>query len=344
MSLIVFAAWNVTERVWTALGSDAEVSAMAGYYARVLSLAIPGIVAFRQVSQFFFAQRILAPEVNSASFGLITNLVFGLIFVLGWPFQGVGGYGFTACPVVTTIVTYVQLATLLIVYVGIKKLHKNCWGGWNFTEVSWTRIKAYCALYFPAALALASDFWRVGVIGAIAAELGEAEVAVFNTSYRIMWIALILVGALSGASSINMSLRLGALDPDGAKQAGYVGITMSITVLVVLSSAILFNSRLFGMIFTDDEEFLDLFERSSLPFTITLFCMNLAVALERIPYSMGRTKAVFVMGLVGSWAGQVPAVILATKYWRDDLFGLYSGMAIGYGLLVILYGAIVLRR
>ena len=53
MSLIVFAAWNVTERVWIALGSDAEVSAMAGYYARVLSLAIPGIVAFRQVSQFF---------------------------------------------------------------------------------------------------------------------------------------------------------------------------------------------------------------------------------------------------------------------------------------------------
>jgi Na+-driven multidrug efflux pump len=126
---------------------------------------------------------------------------------------------------------------------------------------------------------------------------------IYLFGFRIMWIALTLVGSLSGASAINMSLRLGRLDPDGARQAGYVGITMSAVILLVLSTGILFRSRWFGMIFTNDSIFLDMFEEASLPFTITLFFMNLAVAIERIPYSMGRTKEVFWMGFVASWGG-----------------------------------------
>lgn len=89
MSIIVFTAWNLTEQVWVAFGSDPEIAAMAGYYSRVLSFAIPGILIFGQVSQFFSAQRIMSPEVNCASFGLLMNLVFGLIFVVGWPIDGV---------------------------------------------------------------------------------------------------------------------------------------------------------------------------------------------------------------------------------------------------------------
>ena len=92
MSFIVFTAWNLTEQVWVAFGSDPEIAAMAGYYARVLSFAIPGILVFGQMSQFFSAQRIMNPEVNSASFGLLMNLVLGLIFVLGWPIKGVSAH------------------------------------------------------------------------------------------------------------------------------------------------------------------------------------------------------------------------------------------------------------
>jgi hypothetical protein len=125
----------------------------------------------------------------------------------------------------------------------------------------------------------------------------------FRFCFRIMWIALIMVGALSGASAINMSLRLGRFDPDGARQAGYVGIAMSTAILLVLSTGIMFRSRWFGMIFTNDAIFLDMFEEASVPFTFTLFFMNLAVAIERIPYSMGRTKEIFWMGFVASWGG-----------------------------------------
>lgn len=159
-----------------------------------------------------------------------------------------------------------------------------------------------------------------------------------------MWIALIVVGSLAGASSINVSLRLGKMNPAGARQAGMVGIGMSASILIILGAIILFQSRLVARIFTEDVVFLDMFAEASLPFTLTLVFMNLAVAIERVPYAMGRTREIFWMGFVASWGGQVPAVILMTRYWRADLAGLYCGMAIGYAFLCVLYGIITFRR
>jgi MATE family multidrug resistance protein len=197
ISVFVIFCWNFTEPVLKAYleyqdddndEDGDELAHMAGYYSRVLSLAIPTICGFSQLAYFFAAQRILHPEVNASALGLLANLVFGLFFVLGWPpilgASSFEGFGFVACPIVTTVVSYLRLAIVLVVYVGIQKLHAPCWDGWKFSEFTWERIKTYCGLYFPAAASVASDFWRVTVMGAIAARLGATEVAVFNTSYR----------------------------------------------------------------------------------------------------------------------------------------------------------------
>lgn len=303
LSLFVILAWEFTAQVWTALGQSPEISEMAGYYARVLSSCIPAQVLFVQLSQFFSAQRIMHPEVSASLFAMILNLVFGLVFVLGIPIPNFRGYGFTACPIVTSVVSYAQVFYFWVVFCWIKRLHSPCWGGWSWNEAV-ERIPAFSKLYFPAALASASDYWRVAVIGYIAAQLGEREVAIFNTSYRLMWTMLIFVGALSGAAGIKISLRLGNGDADGAKQAGYVAIALCMTFLILFAAVASFMPRAFGRIFTNDKDFLDLWEDCWYPFLATLTLMNLSVAIERIPYSMGRTAAIFRMALIGSWLGK----------------------------------------
>lgn len=305
IALFVALAWSFTEQVWLALGSNPHIAHMAGYYAKVLALSIPGTIAFGQLSQFFSAQRILQPSVHASATGLLANLILGMIFVLGIPFGK--AYGFAACPIVTTAVIYIQLFLFWFVYIYIQKLHLICWPGWSWNEITVERIKTYCNIYVPAALSSASDFWRVAVIGTVAAKLGEEQVAVFNSSYRIMWIALVLVNSLVSASAINMTQRLGKMDHIGAKQAGHVGIGLAAVVLVVLGILIVTHVRMFGRIFTNDERFLSLFEAARVPFSVTLVLMNLGVAIERIPYSMGRTTEVFWIGLVASWGGKQSA-------------------------------------
>jgi Na+-driven multidrug efflux pump len=307
-------------------------------------LSLPGQLGFAQLTQFFSSQRIMHPEVIAASVALLLNLMLGLVFVLGIPVPNFSGFGFPACPVVTTAVVYVQLFVLWFVFIHLQRLHEPCWGGWSRKEITRQRVSTFADLYFPAAMSISSDFWRVAVIGGVAAKLGEVDVAVFNTSYRIMWIVLIMVNALASAAGIKMSMRLGNMNHLGAKQAGEVGIAMSAIVLLLIGIAVLLKIRELGRIFTDDETFLSLFEEARWPFTATLVLMNLSVAIERIPYSMGRTKEVFWYGFVASWGGQVPAVILLTKFWRADLVGLYTGMAVGYLVLTALYSWMTFRR
>jgi Na+-driven multidrug efflux pump len=316
-------------------------------------LSLPGQVLLSQLTQFFSSQRIMHPEVNASSVALILNLILGLILVLGIPFNSIfgsawSGFGFVACPVVTTTVEYIQLFIICFFYIYRQRLHEPAWsnssdgGCWNWKELTWARIKTFCELYIPSALGMASDFWRVAVIGMITAKAGELEVAVFNTSYRIMWVVLTVVNALASASAIKMSLRLGKANHRGAKQAGEMGIFLAAVILIFTGAAVYWKNRFFGTIFSPDEEFLSLFESVRLPFTLSLVLMNLSVAIERIPYAMGRTKEVFWMGFVASWFAQVPAVILLTRYWRNDLIGVYWGTTFGYFVLTILYAHIVI--
>ena len=120
-------------------------------------------------------------------------------------------------------------------------------------------------------------------MGAIAASLGEKEVGVFSASYRILWITLIFVGALSDASGIKIAQRLGSGNVVGARQAAIVGISLAFGILLILSLIVYCNIRLCGSLFTNDESYLNLFEECRLPFTCVLFVMNFAVAIETIP-------------------------------------------------------------
>jgi multidrug resistance protein, MATE family len=73
VGIFVIIAWSLTGQLWSAFGSDKEISAMAGYYATVLAFSIPGQLLFSQISQFFSAQRIMVSHtVSFQSFACLT--------------------------------------------------------------------------------------------------------------------------------------------------------------------------------------------------------------------------------------------------------------------------------
>ena len=61
----------------------------------------------------------------------------------------------------------------------------------------------------PSALAIGSDFWRVTVIGVLAARQKALELAVFNVGYRFLWICLMFSGALARAAGIQIAIAIG---------------------------------------------------------------------------------------------------------------------------------------
>ena len=101
-----------------------------------------------------------------------------------------------------------QLAALVGIYCLCLGYHRQGWpttgGCWglSLSFVTRARVAAYLHLYVPAALSVASDFWRMSAVGAFAARLSTLDLAVFTASYRIMWISLVLSGSITGGVSI----------------------------------------------------------------------------------------------------------------------------------------------
>ena len=81
--------------------------------------------------------------------------------------------------------------------------------GWALANLTRKRVGEFYKLYVPSALAIGSDFWRVTVIGVIAARQGALEVAVFNVGYRFLWICLMFSGALARSAGIQIAIAIG---------------------------------------------------------------------------------------------------------------------------------------
>ena len=54
---------------------------------------------------------------------------------------------------------------------------------------------------------------------------------------------------------------------------------------------------------------LELFEEARLPFAMVLFLLNFAIAIEKIPFSMGCTRETFWTGFFASWGGKNSYVV-----------------------------------
>ena len=174
-------SWACTAQVWEALGQSKSLAEDAGYYSNVFILMVPAQIGLTQLTQFFSAQRIMMPEVVISMMALTLNLLLGLVFVLGIPFEGFSGYGFKACPIITVCIVWFQF-TVMIIYYEWFRGNNQVWKHINdvsgtFTErkfhallegITEGRVLTFVKLYFPAALALSSDYWRMGLIGAMA--------------------------------------------------------------------------------------------------------------------------------------------------------------------------------
>eukprot|EP00429_Kryptoperidinium_foliaceum_P069990 CAMPEP_0176066710 /NCGR_PEP_ID=MMETSP0120_2-20121206/33293_1 /TAXON_ID=160619 /ORGANISM="Kryptoperidinium foliaceum, Strain CCMP 1326" /LENGTH=505 /DNA_ID=CAMNT_0017400319 /DNA_START=71 /DNA_END=1588 /DNA_ORIENTATION=- len=349
MMVVVAVLWCLTGTVMRALGKSAQIAGDAQYFALVLALCLPVRIAFSQLGTFFTSQKIMRPTASCATAAMLTNLVLGCVLVLGVPplralkFDGWSGFGFHACPWVTTCVEYGQFAMMLLVFCYAKKLHRDCWPGWSRAYITKENLKKYMAQFVPQMLSSASDWWRLAALGAIASGLGDINLSVWNTSYRICWLVLIFSGSVAGSMGTQVGIALGAGEADRAKRQVLAGVVVCATVLVALCVLVVSAPRAFGSIFSNDPAVLGLFEESRWALAAFVGLMNLAVVLEKVPIAVGESKIAFRLGVVGSWVGQVPGALLCTRYWRDDMVGLFTGSALGYALLCVLLAVTITR-
>ena len=330
-AIAVTISWWCTSPVLQIFGQPEELATYAGIYAGILSLCIPCKILFTDLTQVLQSQSKLRPSVVAASSAMIINVVLGFTFVIAL------GFGFVACPIVTVFAEVCQTIIIVGYYICYKGVADHCWPKTSiYDNVTRERMIRYFKLFLPAALQLGSDFWRMATVGSFAAAISEVDVAVFNASYRILWIALAFIGALAKATSIDVGNHLGSGHPKSAKHAAKCGIISATVFAAVLSCLTLCCSHYLGSIFSSDEVVIGTFIEIRIPLSCTVFLMTMSIMLETIPMATGDTYSVFKSGFIASWGAQVPFVAYLFHHNRT-LKSVYTGVMGGYFILCLLY-------
>mmetsp|Transcript_34134 Transcript_34134/g.79631 ORF Transcript_34134/g.79631 Transcript_34134/m.79631 type:complete len:517 (-) Transcript_34134:63-1613(-) len=358
----VVALWCMTTPVLKhCFHADTDVANAAGYYAMVMACCLPATMLSSRLTTFFNSQKITGPSSKTTPIALFLNLVLGLQFVLGIPAAGIQ-FGFWACPVVTTTVEWFVTVMLLVVYCGFLKYHEKCYGPklceWNYlrdvfvapllTDGTGSRFPYYdenihprlgnfVRLVVPATLALASDFWRMSAIGLLAGTLGDAEVGVFNASYRLAWMNLTIIGAFSSACVTQLGIALGTGDGRLSSKIRDLGIGSVAAFLLATTVATLVYVRQLASIFSNDPVVINLFEDCRMEMGLMIFFMCFSMHFESLLMALKKTDTVFRAAFIGSWGGQVPAVLLLFYFSGRTLQNVYLGIGLGYALLFVLY-------
>ena len=375
MAIPVAGAWALTGPALAGFGVQRQSRRIASKYAGVLATCLPARIGFQQLAQYFVAQKMTRPPALAAVVGLFFNVVGGLVFVFGIPgiVPGFGFLACPAVTASVEYVQCIGLSSrAFFFYDGNGIFQKNFFfsrrrrenddddnsedfvsGGSSqrrrplleedaeddeeawWRDLTRSRIRKYLSTYIPAALASASDYWRLTVVGFIAATLSEDDLGVFNASYRIMWLSLAVAGSLGAAVGARLGVRLGERDPRRAKHGIRVGLGFTVVTLLVLAVTVAAIPRQLGSIFTRDPKLLRRFVKGRYALAAVVFLMNLAVVLEKVPVACGHTKKIFFVGFLASWLGQVPAVFILVKCWRRNLIAVYLGVATGYALTCV---------
>ncbi|EGD80569.1 hypothetical protein PTSG_01161 [Salpingoeca rosetta] len=338
----VIISWNLTTYVLEAFHKTGPINRNASLYSGILSASIPAQVTFTQVSSYFQAQQIVRPGVVVAVISFAYNLLMNIFLVLGVGIKGFSGVGFIGCPLVTASAQWLQAFLLIGIYILWKKLHRPTWFGFHWHEVTWKRCKRYLALYLPAILMYGSEFWRMDLIGVLAASLGDTDVAAFNASYKIIYIVHQFSVAIGQATSIRTGIHLGAAQGKRAFYATWMGTLLAGITSFSLATLVFFIPKQIGSIFTADETVLDLFYDIRLFLAITIFTMSISDTMEAIMVAQGRTRAVAISTTIASWGVHVPASFLLVHYWERSMRGLYLGVALGYSALTLICVGVIM--
>jgi MATE family multidrug resistance protein len=140
--------WLFLDRMVLAIGGDAHTASLAGSFARISAAWMWPEAIMAVWANYFQAQKIVYPfmAVSAAFLGLNCVLNYLLVFQTS--------LGFIGSPIATTITKWLQLGTLVVYIVKIKKLHSKTWHGWTMEALQRPgRLRTWLEQCIPMMLA-----------------------------------------------------------------------------------------------------------------------------------------------------------------------------------------------
>ncbi|WVZ69255.1 hypothetical protein U9M48_018069 [Paspalum notatum var. saurae] len=254
--------WVFMDKILVVIGQDPLISQGAGRY---MTWLIPGLFAnavIQPVTKFLQTQSLIYPLLLSsvATMAIHIPLCYLMVFKTGFGYTGAA---------LTIGISYWLNVGMLVGYIMFSNSCKET--RTRPTIEAFKGVDAFLRLALPSALMMCFEWWSFELLILLSGFLPNPELQTSVLSICLTSITLLfnIPFGLGAAGSTRVANELGAGNPDGARSAVRVVLSMTAIDAVIVGGTLLVARRLVGMAYSSEEEVI-----SSVATMVPLVCIT----------------------------------------------------------------------
>ena len=306
LSIIAFTALKFPEPLLAFSQLEPTLELKVRAYLSGIAWSVPGVLFFRVFYGYTIGISRPRPVMMLNIFGLLLKLSLNTVLMFGYfgfPAMGGAGAGWSSALSMST------LAIIAWVWC-YREATLSVYGVFSrFEWPQWSPIKEFLRLGVPTGAMFLVDVTAFTFMALFVARLGAENSAAHQIISSVVIFLYTFPLALGSAAGVLVGQSLGAGDPIKARQAGWLGVRIGMTISISLSVLVALNAQSLAAIYTSDETVRQI--AASLLLLVLLF------------HPFDALQGLFAQILRSYKRATVPMVIYALALWGVGLAGGY---------------------
>ncbi len=330
------------EAIMLASGQEPALAARAGDFLRIIMWAMIPMIAANVLRSFVAAlgRPVFATAITGLA--LFASVLFNWMFVFGN--LGAPAWGLEGSALASVLTSLFILGSYVVAILGNRRLRRyRVFGNWWRPE--WQRLRELVRLGTPVMIIIIAEAGLFSGAALLMGRIGASELAGHTVALQIAALAFQIPFGVGQAATIRVGYHYGARDVAAIGRAGWVGIGMAGSFMVLTAALMVFAPMLLLRIYVDPS---DAANAAMVGFAVQYMLVAAAFQL------FDGVQAVAAGALRGLQDTRMPMVIAVFSYWVPGLgtaiwlgfftplegTGVWIGLAVG---LVFAAGLLTLR-
>ncbi|MFJ7512297.1 MATE family efflux transporter [Peribacillus simplex] len=328
MFILIIGAFSLNP-VLNAMDLEDNVHMVAHDYLIALSLGIIPLFVYNALRAFIDALGQTRISMIITLCALPVNVLFNYLLIYGkFGFPELGGVGSGYA----TAFTY-WLIALVAILVVVKINPFSTYKVFNeFFRVSWKEWRALLIIGVPIGLAI---FFETSIFSAVTLLMSKYDTVTIASHQIAMNFASLLYMiplSISMALTIVIGFEIGAARYKDAKEYSWIGISMALTMSLVLSTILFLFREPVASLYTKDHEVMMLTSHFLIYAIFFQISDALQAPIQGILRGYKDVNVTFAMSLVSYWILGLPIGYYFAKYTDMGAFGYWIGLISGLAL------------
>lgn len=326
--ILIIGAFSLNP-VLNAMDLEDSVHMVAHDYLIALSLGIIPLFIYNALRAFIDALGQTRISMIITLCALPVNVLFNYLLIYGkFGFPELGGVGSGYA----TAITYWLIALVAILVVIKINPFSTFQVFTEFFRVSWKEWKALLLIGVPIGLAI---FFETSIFSAVTLLMSKYDTVTIASHQIAMNFASLLYMiplSISMALTIVIGFEIGAARYKDAKEYSWIGISMALTMSLVLSTILFLFREPVASLYTKDHEVMMLTSHFLIYAIFFQISDALQAPIQGILRGYKDVNVTFAMSLVSYWILGLPIGYFFAKFTDMGAFGYWIGLISGLAL------------